>query len=152
MEFKNNRALQVYRFMEGLQFSTAKANLGRAKFLTGIINGIKERDTDLVEIAKMRGNLDDNGEPVKIKDDNGEHFDIPDKNRLDYAKDVQALDNDVMVINVTPYKNKYKALMEALYNYSDPLGGNDALVLDLITTELDKEFPDIAKKFDEDDE
>jgi len=52
-----------------------------------------------------------------------------------------------MVIDGQEYKNKYKKLLDFLYTYNELLTGQQAIVLETLIDELDKEFPEIADKY-----
>ena len=113
------------------------ASLGRSKLIKLIVAKNKEFQDDLNEIRDQFFVKDDDGQ-FKVEN---EKLVYKDKSQKDEAnKQVNALDNEKAVIEITEYSSKLKKLYTALQNYDEEFSNQDAVAYDIVMDTFEDAF------------
>lgn len=142
--FKNFELVSVGNFLGSLKLKNM-ASLGRSKLIKLIVTKNEDFQNDLSEIRNQYFEKNENGEFKTEKDSNKLVF--KDESLKDEAdQQVHAISDDVAVISIAEYSNKFKKLYEALQNYDGEFSEQDALLYELVMDAFDKCFAENGKE------
>lgn len=136
--FKNFELVSVGNFLGSLKLKNM-ASLGRSKLIKLIVAKNEDYQNDLNEIRNQYFEKNENGEFKTEKDSNKLVF--KDESLKDEAdQQIHAISDDVAVISIAEYSNKFKKLYEALQNYEGEFSNQDALLYELVMDVFDQCF------------
>lgn len=142
LEFKNDELIGIGNFLGNLKLKNM-ASLGRSKLIKLIVAKNKEFQDDLNEIRDQFFIKDDDGQ-FKVEN---EKLVYKDKSQKDEAnKQVNALDNEKAVIEITEYSSKLKKLYTALQNYDEEFSNQDAVAYDIVMEAFEDAFDNQGKE------
>lgn len=142
--FKNFELVSVGNFLGSLKLKNM-ASLGRSKLIKLIVTKNEDFQNDLNEIRNQYFEKNEDGEFKTEKNSNKLVF--KDESLKDEAdQQVHAISDDVAVISIAEYSNKFKKLYEALQNYDGEFSEQDALLYELVMDAFDKCFAENGKE------
>lgn len=138
LKFKNCNLVSVGNFLGDLKLKNM-ASLGRSKLIKLIVVKNEDYQNDLNEIRDQYFVKDPNGKFKTEKNSNKLVF--KDKSLKDEAdQQIRTISDDVAVISITEYLNKFKKLYEALQNYDEEFSDQGALLYELVMDAFDECF------------
>lgn len=138
LEFKNYDLAPVGNFLGNLKLKNM-ASLGRSKLIKLIVAKNEDYQNDLDEIREQYFEKDKDGNFKTEK--NSKKLVYKDVSKKEEAnQQFTNVSDDVAVISITEYSNKFKKLYEALQNYEGEFSNQDALLYELVMDVFDECF------------
>lgn len=142
--FKNYDLVPVGNFLGNLKLKNM-ASLGRSKLIKLIVAKNEDYQNDLNEIREQYFEKDQDGKFKTEKD--GRKLVYKNTSKKEEAnQQFQNVSDDVAVIPIAEYSNKFKKLYEALQSYDGEFSNQDALLYELVMDIFDKCFADNGKE------
>lgn len=138
MEFKvKNKDLNVlYTTLEKISIKKLSANRGKVRLLSKIFNKNTEYVGDLKEIFKTYLVLEEGGRP-KLTEEG--HLIFINEEEIDsFNKDVNELDNELVIVNLTEDETKINNFLNALEDVDLDLSTQEIKLLDEVLEQIEK--------------
>lgn len=137
IKIKNKSIAKIYEFLETIALKN-KASRGKTKFQRRLQEKYAEYNEFLNEIRQKYFKVDDNGQFLVV--DNHLQFldDITEKQKLEYVKELNELDNDMVEISFSEYSEQYEAMFKALEELDVELKGDQAFAYDELMDAYDE--------------
>lgn len=138
MEFKvKNKDLNVlYTTLEKISIKKLSANRGKVRLLSKIFNKNTEYVGDLKEIFKTYLVLEDDGRP-KLTEEG--HLIFINEEEIDsFNRDVNELDNELVIVNLTEDETKINNFLNTLEDVDLDLNTQEIKLLDEILEQIEK--------------
>lgn len=140
VKFRNAELVAIGNFLGNLNLKNM-ASLGRSKLIKLIVAKNADYQSDLNVIRDQFFEKNEDGE---FKTEKGGqkliYKNVSDRKEAD--QQFKNISDDVAVISITEYSNKFKKLYEALQNYEGEFSNQDALLYELVMDAFDKCFKD----------
>lgn len=138
MEFKvKNKDLNVlYTTLEKISIKKLSANRGKVRLLSKIFNKNTEYVGDLKEIFKTYLVLEDDGRP-KLTEEG--HLIFINEEEIDsFNRDVNELDNELVIVNLTEDETKINNFLNTLEDVDLDLNTQEIKLLDEVLEQIEK--------------
>lgn len=138
MEFKvKNKDLNVlYTTLEKISIKKLSANRGKVRLLSKIFNKNTEYVGDLKEIFKTYLVLEDDGRP-KLTEEG--HLIFINEEEIDsFNRDVNELDNELVIVNLTEDETRINNFLIALEDVDLDLSTQEIKLLDEVLEQIEK--------------
>ena len=138
MEFKvKNKDLNIlYTTLEKISIKKLSANRGKVRLLSKIFNKNTEYVGDLKEIFKTYLVLEDDGRP-KLTEEG--HLIFINEEEIDsFNRDVNELDNELVIVNLTEDETKINNFLNTLEDVDLDLNTQEIKLLDEILEQIEK--------------
>lgn len=138
MEFKvKNKDLNIlYTTLEKISIKKLSANRGKVRLLSKIFNKNTEYVGDLKEIFKTYLVLEDDGRPKLTEE--GQLIFINEEEIDSFNRDVNELDNEVALINLTEDETRINNFLIALEDVDLDLSTQEIKLLDEVLEQIEK--------------
>lgn len=138
MEFKvKNKDLNIlYTTLEKISIKKLSANRGKVRLLSKIFNKNTEYVGDLKEIFKTYLVLEDDGRP-KLTEEG--HLIFINEEEIDsFNKDVNELDNELVIVNLTEDETRINNFLNTLEDVDLDLNTQEIKLLDEVLEQIEK--------------
>lgn len=138
MEFKvKNKDLNIlYTTLEKISIKKLSANRGKVRLLSKIFNKNTEYVGDLKEIFKTYLVLEDDGRP-KLTEEG--HLIFINEEEIDsFNRDVNELDNELVIVNLTEDETKINNFLNTLEDVDLDLNTQEIKLLDEVLEQIEK--------------
>ena len=140
VKFKNRELAPIANFLGDIKLA-GKASRGRTKLVKLLAEKSEDFQADMDDLKEKYFAKNDDGNYQSQEIDGEEYYVYanPD-DKQKHVKEVEEINEDEAVITISEYKDKMKALYDALNNSEVELSNQDALVYDTIMDQLDECF------------